>query len=111
MRMTRQGIAVSRCLAGCIPGYCRRRQFRSDPQREDRRVASPPASNTWERYAWAAGIVFVLALLSESVIAVGVGLTHDDSAAKIARGLHDHEQRLVVIACVSIVYAMAFVIY
>jgi len=74
-------------------------------------VASPPASNTWERYAWAAGIVFVLALLSESVIAVGVGLTHDDSAAKIARGLHDHEQRLVVIACVSIVYAMAFVIY
>jgi hypothetical protein len=55
--------------------------------------------------------VFVLALLAESVVAVGVGLTHDESAATIAAGLHAHEGRLLVIACVSIVYAVAFVVY
>jgi hypothetical protein len=52
---------------------------------------SAQSSARWERYAWAAGIVFVLALLAESVVAVGVGLTHDESAATIAAGLHAHE--------------------
>jgi hypothetical protein len=66
---------------------------------------------TWERYAWAAGIVFALALVAESVVAVGIGLTHQDSAATIATGLHAHEGRMIVIACVSIVYAVAFVVY
>ena len=33
-----------------------------------------------------AGIVFVLALLAESVVATGIGLTHQESAATIARG-------------------------
>src|SRR5690242_17586 len=66
---------------------------------------------TWERYAWAAGIVFVLALVAESVVAVGIGLTHQDSAGTIATGLHAHEGRMIVIACVSIVYAVAFVVY
>jgi hypothetical protein len=66
---------------------------------------------TWERYAWLAGVVFVLALLAESVVATGIGLTHQDSAATIAAGLHAHEQRLIAIACISIVYAVAFVVY
>jgi len=66
---------------------------------------------TWERYAWAAGIVFVLALLAESVVATGIGLTHQESATAIATGLHAHEQRLIAIACISIVYAVAFVVY
>ncbi len=69
------------------------------------------ASATWERHAWAAGIVFVLALLAESVVAVGIGLTHRDSAATIATGLHAHEGRMIAIACISIVYAVAFVVY
>jgi hypothetical protein len=70
---------------------------------------SPPAA--WERYAWAAGIVFVLALLAESVVATGIGLTHQESATAIATGLHAHEQRMIAIACISIVYAVAFVVY
>ena len=68
-------------------------------------------SASWERYAWAGGIVFVLALLAESVVATGIGLTHQDSAQTIATGLHAHEQRMIAIACISIVYAVAFVVY
>jgi hypothetical protein len=68
-------------------------------------------SRAWERYAWAAGIVFVIALVVEIVVAVGVELSQNDSAAKIASGLHTHETRLIVIACLSVVYAVMFVIY
>ncbi|HKV67528.1 MAG TPA: DUF4386 family protein [Gaiellales bacterium] len=66
---------------------------------------------SWERFAWAGGIVFVLALLAESVVATGIGLTHQDSAATIATGLHAHEGRMIAIACISIVYAVAFLLY
>jgi hypothetical protein len=65
----------------------------------------------WERYAWVAGILFVVALAAEIVVALGVNLTQNDSAAKIANGLHAHETRLTVIACLSVVYAVMFVIY
>ena len=68
-------------------------------------------SRPWERYAWAAGILYVIALLAEIVVALGVGLTQNDSAAKIASGLHEHRDRLLVIACLSVVYATAFLIY
>lgn len=64
-----------------------------------------------ERYAWVAGIIFVVALLAESVIATGVGLTQDDSPAKIAAGLYQHRERSLLIAYLSTVYAVAFVIY
>ncbi|HEY2868719.1 MAG TPA: hypothetical protein VGJ11_04385 [Gaiellales bacterium] len=72
---------------------------------------SPHPFARWERWGWMAGIVFVLALLAESVVATGIGLTHQESAATIARGLHAHEQRMIAIACISIVYAVAFVVY
>ena len=39
----------------------------------------------WERYGWVAGIVFVIALVAEIVVAVGVKLSQNDSAAKIAK--------------------------
>ena len=68
-------------------------------------------SRPWGRYAWTAGIVYVIALVAESVVAVGVGLTQNDSAAKMASGLYEHRDRLLVIACLSVVYAAAFVIY
>jgi hypothetical protein len=64
-----------------------------------------------ERYAWVAGIVYVAALLTESVISTGVGLTHQDGAAKVARNLHEHRDRLLLVAYFSIVYAAAFVVY
>ncbi|HEX3332216.1 MAG TPA: hypothetical protein VHS27_19985 [Gaiellales bacterium] len=73
--------------------------------------ASPQPAATWERYAWSGGIVFVLALPAESAVATGIGLTHQESAAAIATGLDAHEQRLIAIACISIVYAVAFVVY
>jgi hypothetical protein len=58
-----------------------------------------------------AGIAFVVALAAESVISTGVGLSQDDSAAKIASGLHEHRERLLVIAYLSVIYAAMFVIY
>jgi len=58
-----------------------------------------------------AGIIFVIALVAEIVVALGVGLSSNDSAGKIARGLHEHRERLLVIAYLSVVYATGFVIY
>jgi Domain of unknown function (DUF4386) len=74
-------------------------------------VGAVRSSGAWERYAWVAGILFVIALVAESVVATGLGLTQDDSAAKIASGLHEHRERLLAIAYLSAVYAAMFLIY
>jgi hypothetical protein len=55
--------------------------------------------------------VFFIALVAEIVVALGVALSQNDSAAKIAKGLQAHETGLTVIACLSVVYAVAFLIY
>ena len=68
-------------------------------------------SRWWERYAWGGGILYVVALVAETVISVGVKASQNNSAAKIATDVHDHHQRLIVIACISIVLAIGFVIY
>jgi hypothetical protein len=70
-----------------------------------------PTSRTWQRSAWATGILFVVALVVESAIATGVGLSQNDSAGKIASALHEHRDRLLVIAYISVVYAVTFLIY
>lgn len=44
----------------------------------------------WERYAWVAGVLYVLAVVAESAVGLGVGINQNDSAAKIARELADH---------------------
>jgi uncharacterized protein DUF4386 len=62
-------------------------------------------------YAWIAGVLFVLALLAESVVALGVAVTQNDSATKIATALDDHRTRLLVITALSIVYAVMFIVY
>ena len=67
--------------------------------------------SAWERYAWAAGVVFVLALVAEVAISVGIPVNQDSSAAKIASELDEHRKRLLAVAFLSIVYATAFVIY
>jgi hypothetical protein len=72
---------------------------------------SAPTSRGCERFAWVAGIIFVVALVAESVIAIGVGVTQNDSPAKIARALYVHRERLLVIAYLSVVYATTFLIY
>ena len=72
---------------------------------------SVPTAGVWDRRAWAAGIVFVLALLAEAVISAGIPINQDDSAAKIARALHDDRKAVLVAGYLSAVYAVAFVIY
>jgi len=74
-------------------------------------VSAAQSSRGWERYAWLAGIVFVLALVAEAVVSAGVPLNQNDSATKIANGLYEHRQRLLVVAFLSIVYAVAFLLY
>jgi hypothetical protein len=65
----------------------------------------------WGRRAWFAGIVFVVALFAEGAISAGIPINQDDSAAKIARELHDHRTVILVAAYLSTIYAVAFVIY
>jgi hypothetical protein len=44
-------------------------------------VTRPRSPSSWERYAWAAGIVFVVALVGEAVVSVScVHVNQDDSA-------------------------------
>jgi hypothetical protein len=74
-------------------------------------VAAAQTTRAWQRYAWTAGIGFVVFFVAETVVAVGIPVNQNDSAAKIAAALHDHRGRLLVIACLSIVYAVMFVIY
>jgi hypothetical protein len=70
----------------------------------------PPSR--WERYAWAAGIVFVVALVGEAVVSVsGVRVNQNDSAATIAASLADHREQILVAAYLSVVYAGAFPIW
>ena len=56
----------------------------------DRHETASRAARDWQRYAWAAGIVYVIALVAESVVAIGVGLTQNDSAGKMATALYEH---------------------
>jgi hypothetical protein len=64
-----------------------------------------------QRYAWGGGVLYVVALVTESVIVAGVKANQNDSATKIATELHDHHHRLVLIACISVFYAIGFAIY
>jgi type IV secretory pathway component VirB8 len=72
---------------------------------------SARGATSWDRRAWAAGVVFVIALVAEAVISTGIPLNQDDSAAKIASELEKHRDLVLVAAYLSVVYAVAFVIY
>ena len=75
-------------------------------------VAATRTSRAWERYAWVAGILYVIALVAETVVGLlGGTLSTNDSAAKIANALYDHRGRLLVITYLSVVYAVMFLIY
>jgi len=79
--------------------------------RDDPVAAATRTSPTWERYAWVAGILYVLAVVAESAVGLGVGINQNDSAAKIATELADHRTRLVVVEGLCVVYAAVFPIY
>lgn len=69
-------------------------------------------SGVQARYLWLSGIVFVIALVAESVVGgAGVKLTQNDSPTKIASRLHEHRTLLLVLAYLSVVYAVTFAIY
>jgi len=74
-------------------------------------VTSGRTPSVWERRAWAAGIVFVVALLAEAAISAGLPINQDDSAPKIASQLQAHRHAVLVAAYLSAVYAVASVIY
>ncbi len=79
---------------------------------EDGRVATTRTSSAWQRYAWVAGILYVIALVAETVVGLlGGSVSQNDSAAKIANVLYDHRERLLVITYLSVVYAAMFLIY
>jgi hypothetical protein len=74
-------------------------------------VAATRTSPTWERYAWVAGILFVLAVVVETAVSLGVPINQNDSAAKIATALADHRTTLLIVECLCVVYAATFPIY
>jgi hypothetical protein len=75
-------------------------------------VIATRSPSAWERYAWVAGVVFVLATVAEAVVGfTGVKINQDDSAAKIASALADHRKRVLLLAYLSVLYAAAFPIY
>ena len=69
------------------------------------------STRTLERYAWIGGVLYVAALITESVISLGFKISQDDSAAKIATSLDDHHKRLILVFCLCILYIAGFVIY
>jgi hypothetical protein len=74
-------------------------------------MSAMPVASAWERRAWIAGIVFVVALLAEAVISTGLPINQDDSAAKIAGALQEHRRTVLVAAYLSAIYVVAFLIY
>src|SRR5256885_16934421 len=72
-------------------------------------ATSTPSS--FDRYAWAAGIVFVVAVVVETVISAAIPLNQNDSAAKIATELDAHSTTLLVVMCICVVYAAAFPLF
>jgi hypothetical protein len=75
-------------------------------------VTGTASPSRWDRYAWAAGIVFVVALVGEAAVSVsGVRVNQDDSAATIARSLADHREHILLAAYLSVVYAAGFPIW
>jgi hypothetical protein len=64
---------------------------------------SERSTSAWERYAWIAGILFVVALVADVVVAIGIPVNQHDSAAKIANALHDHRDQQLVITCLSVI--------
>ena len=74
-------------------------------------TATRSSRTAWERYAWVAGILFVLALVADFVVAGSIPVNQNDSAAKIAAELDAHRTQLLVIAGVCVVYAAMFPIY
>ena len=79
---------------------------------DDGIVAAMRTSSAWQRYAWVAGILYVISLVAVSVVGLlGGGLSQNGSAAKIATALYDHRGRLLVVTYLSVVYAAMFLIY
>ena len=71
----------------------------------------PAGSLRLERYAWSGGILYVVALVTESAISLAAKISQNDSATKIANSLADHHKRTILVACICILYAVGFTVY
>ena len=80
-------------------------------ERAQQQSASSVARLGSQRYSWAAGLIFVVALLVETAVSATIPLNQNDSAAKIAHGLAAHRHVEIFIACASMIYAVAFLVY
>jgi hypothetical protein len=74
-------------------------------------MAETEPRGIWQRFGWPAGLVFIAALIADLVATSGIPINQNDSPAKIATELGEHTTRLVVVACVCVVYAAAFLVY
>ena len=74
-------------------------------------VMSRTERSSWERYAWIAGLVFVVAIIAETAISATLPINQNDSAAKIARELDAHSTAILVVVGFCVVYAAAFPIF
>jgi hypothetical protein len=79
--------------------------------RADRQATAPTQESGWRGWSWAAGILFVVALLVEAAISATIPINQDDPATKIARELAAHRHVEIAVAVISIVYAVAFLVY
>jgi len=57
------------------------------------------------------GIVFILALIADLVVTSGIPLDQNASPAQVAAELDEHSTRLIIVACVCVVCAAAFLVY
>jgi hypothetical protein len=74
-------------------------------------MAPGSGSRGLQRYAWAGGLLYVVALVAEAVISLDVKVSQNDSANKIANALYDHHKRFILVACLCMFYAVGFVVY
>jgi hypothetical protein len=74
-------------------------------------VTAADKTGPWERYAWTAGILFVLALVADFAVAVGIPVNQNDSATKIASELDAHSTGLLAVTGLGVVYAATFPVY
>jgi len=69
------------------------------------------AARRWEKYGWIAGVVFVAAIVAETVISASLPINQNDSVTKIATELDAHSTQILIVVCLCVVYAAAFPIY
>jgi hypothetical protein len=64
-------------------------------------VTAGRLAEAWECYAWGGGVLFVLALVTEAIVSVGIKANQNDSAEEIARELQIHPPGLASLVLIG----------